>query len=86
LISKSLIQIDTCMQFEQTESNDKLDNYTLFNSLPIQVYKIVLNSNEIVSYQIEIDAVKHIIGNRLRCLINKKHDRIHTKTTKSLSN
>ena len=30
---KSLIQIDTCMQIEQTKSNDKLDIYTLFNSL-----------------------------------------------------
>jgi hypothetical protein len=80
LIAKSLIQIDTCMQFEQTKSNDKLDSYTLFNSLPIQAYKIVSNSNGIVSYQIEIDTVKQIIGNRLCCLINRKHDRIQTRS------
>ena len=68
------------MQFEWTRSNDKLDSYTLFNSLPIQVYKIVSNSNEIVSYQIKIDTVKQIIGNHLCYLINRKHDQIQARS------
>jgi hypothetical protein len=60
------------MQFEQTKSNEKLDSYTLLNSLPIQVYKIVSNSNEIISYQIEIDTVKQI-----NCHIHQQETRLN---------
>jgi hypothetical protein len=55
--------------------------YTLFRLLPQnRVNRIISNNNEIVSYQIEIDIIKTNHRQLLCCLINRKHDRIQTRS------